>query len=112
MNLKSIFVYPRLPDSLARLQALACNLWCTWNYQAIRLFYRIDAPLFRAVHHNPILFLASLPGERIGQLAEDKGFLFELERVWEQFQQYMAYDDQFRTRHGGALAPRDRKSVV
>ncbi|MCU0915834.1 MAG: alpha-glucan family phosphorylase [Planctomycetes bacterium] len=105
MNLKNIFVYPKLPDSLAKLQALAYNLWCTWNYQAISLFYRIDAPLFRAVHHNPILFLASLPGERIAQLAEDKGFLFEMERVWEQFRQYMAYGDQFRTSRGGTLAP-------
>jgi starch phosphorylase len=107
MNLKNIFVYPRLPDNLSKLQSLAYNLWCTWNYEAISLFYRIDAPLFRAVNHNPIQFLVNLPGERISQLAEDKGFLFELERVWKQFQQYMQYDGQLKTNAGGTLRPSD-----
>jgi len=107
MNLKNIFIYPRLPDNLGKLQSLAYNLWGTWNYEAIRLFYRIDAPLFRAVHHNPMQFLVRLPGERIAQLAEDRGFLFELERVWTQFQKYMRYDGQFRTDRGGMLEPGD-----
>lgn len=100
MNLKNVFVYPKLPENLSKLQSLAYNLWCTWNYEAIGLFYRIDAPLFRAVNHNPILFLINLPSERIAQLAEDQGFLFELERVWEQFQEYMRYDSEFRTSAG------------
>ena len=82
MNLKNLFVYPKLPDNLSKLQSLAYNLWCTWNYEAISLFYRIDAQLFRAVNHNPIQFLVNLPSKRIDQLAQDRGFLFELERVW------------------------------
>ncbi len=107
MNLKSVFVYPKLPENLSKLQALAYNLWGTWNYKAINLFYRIDAPLFRAVNHNPIQFLVNLPGERIAQLADDKGFLFELDRVWEQFQEYMRYDGQFQTGGGRPLGPKD-----
>jgi starch phosphorylase len=107
MNLKNIFVYPKLPDNLSKLQSLAYNLWCTWNYQAISLFYRIDAQLFRAVNHNPIQFLVNLPSERIAQLAQDKGFLFELERVWGQFQEYMQYDGQFRPGDGGVLGRND-----
>jgi len=107
MNLKNLFVYPRLPDNLAKLQTLAYNLWCTWNYEAISLFYRIDAQLFRAVNHNPIQFLVNLSSERITQLAEDRGFLFELDRVWGQFQKYLQYDGQFRTEAGAFLRPRD-----
>jgi len=107
MNLKNLFVYPRLPDNLSKLQSLAYNLWCTWNYEAIRLFYRIDAALFRAVNHNPIRFLVSLSSERIAQLADDRGFLFELERVWGQFQEYMRYDGQFRVGDGEFLGPND-----
>ena len=71
MILKSIFVYPKLPENLKKLRSLACNVWCTWNYEAIRLFYRIDPVLFRAVNHNPVQFLLSLPTERIEELAED-----------------------------------------
>jgi starch phosphorylase len=107
MNLKNVFIYPRLPENLSKLQALACNLWCTWNYEAIRLFYRIDAQRFRAARHNPIRFLVALPGERIAQLADDQGFLFELDRVWEQFQEYMRYDGRFRTDAGRGLGPSD-----
>jgi starch phosphorylase len=107
MNLKNLFVYPRLPDNLSKLQSLAYNLWCTWNYEAISLFYRIDAPLFRAVNHNPIRFLVNLPSQRIAQLAEDRGFLFELERVWARFQEYLQYDSQFQTGTGAVLGPTD-----
>jgi starch phosphorylase len=107
MILKNIFVYPRLPDNLSKLHRLAYDLWSTWNYEAINLFYRIDAQLFRASNHNPVQFLLNLPNERIRQLADDKGFLFELEQVWEQFQQYMHYDGRFVTPAGHALEPSD-----
>jgi len=92
MIFKNIFVYPRYPENLSRLYTLAHNLWCTWNYEAIDLFYRVDSQLFRAVNHNPIRLLLSLPQDRIGELSRDKGFLFELERVWEKFQDYMKYN--------------------
>jgi starch phosphorylase len=91
MIFKNIFVYPRYPENLKKLYQLAYNLWCTWNYDAINLFYRIDSQLFRAVNHNPVKFLLSLPKEKIDELSKDKGFLFELESVWEKFQSYMKY---------------------
>jgi len=107
MILKNIFVYPRLPKSLSKLHQLAYNLWCSWNYGTINLFYRIDAQLFRASNHNPIQFLLNLPKERIRELEADKGFLFELDEVWEHFQQYLAYGEQFTTPAGGTLEPTD-----
>lgn len=94
MRLKSIFVYPRYSESLEKLYELACNLWCTWNYDAIKLFYRIDSKLFRAVKHNPVRFLYSLPKERIKELSADRGFLFELEEVWKRYQDYLSYGVQ------------------
>jgi len=92
MVFKNIFVYPKYPENLNKLYLLSQNLWCTWNYEAIKLFYRIDPELFRNVNHNPVEFLLKLPRERIDELSRDKGFLFELERVWENFQDYMAYN--------------------
>ncbi|MEN6427333.1 MAG: alpha-glucan family phosphorylase [Phycisphaerales bacterium] len=107
MILKSLFVYPKLPENLSKLHKLAANLWCTWNYEAIRLFYRIDPQLFRAVNHNPIQFLVNLPKERIRQLSHDRGFLFELDEVWQQFQQYMQYSEPFKTTYDGAIGNHD-----
>ncbi len=104
---KDIFVYPKLPDNLKRLHTLAYNLWCTWNYDAIRLFYRIDGQLFRAVNHNPVQFLLSLPTERIAQLSKDRAFLFELDKVYQRYDEYMRYSEQFHTARGGTLEPDD-----
>ena len=86
MIFKNIFVYPRYPENLQKLYALARNLWATWNYEAIDLFYKIDPQLFRTVNHNPVKFLLMLPKETISRLSEDKGFLAELDSVWEDFQ--------------------------
>jgi starch phosphorylase len=92
MAFRDIFVYPRYPENLDKLYVLAYNLWTTWNYDAIRLFYHVDAHLFQAAKHNPVRMLLSLSQERIDELARDEGFLFELNQVWENYQEYMSYD--------------------
>jgi len=91
MAFKSLFVYPKYPENLKRLYQLAYNLWCSWNYEAINLFYRIDATRFRAVRHNPVQLLLSLQTDRIEELSHDKGFLFELDKVWQKFDEYINY---------------------
>jgi starch phosphorylase len=60
------------------------------------LFYRIDTKLFREVNHNPLEFLNSLSKEKLEALVNDKGFLFELERVWEKFQSYLQHTGTFK----------------
>jgi starch phosphorylase len=92
MNFKDIFVYPRYPENLNKLYLLSYNLWSMWNYDAINLFYRIDATLFRSVSHNPIKFLLNLPLETVNAISRDKGFLAELDRVWNSFQEYIKFD--------------------
>ena len=97
MIFKSILVYPRYPEKLQHLYELAYNLWSVWDYEAIALFYRIDAQLFRKSNHNPIKLLYSLNREKLEDLSDDKGFLFELERVWEKFQHYLQYAGTFKS---------------
>jgi starch phosphorylase len=92
MSFKDIFVYPRYPENLNKLYLLAYNLWCTWDYEAINLFYRIDAHLFRSVNHNPVKFLLSLPRATIDVISRDKDFISELNRVWDSFQDYLKFD--------------------
>ncbi|MBN1359077.1 MAG: alpha-glucan family phosphorylase [Sedimentisphaerales bacterium] len=105
MAFRNIFVYPRYPENLEKLYVLAYDLWTTWNYDAIRLFYRVDAHLFQEARHNPVRLLLSLSQQRIDELAQDEGFLFELNEVWENYQEYMSYDpgtDAGRTKGLGA----------
>jgi len=96
MIFKSIFVYPKYPENLQHLYDLASNLWSTWNYDAIDLFYRIDARIFREVNHNPLKLLHNLSKEKLNELSSDKGFVSELEAVWEKFQNYLQYAGAFK----------------
>ena len=108
MILKSIFVYPNYPENLQHLYELASNLWATWNYDAIDLFYRIDARIFREVNHNPLKLLHSLSKEKLNELSSDKGFVSELEAVWEKFQNYLQYagtsKDEYNFKQNEAIA--------
>ena len=96
MIFKNFFVYPKYPENLTKLYKLACNLWAVWDYDAVALFYRIDAVLFRQVNHNPLKFLHSLSKEKLLELSKDKGFLFELDNVWEKFETYLKHSSAFK----------------
>ena len=100
MIFKSIFVHPKYPENLQHLYELACNLWSVCDYDAIGLFYRIDTQLFREVNHNPLKFLYGLSKEKLKDLSSDKGFLFELEKVWEKFQHYLRHVGPFKDECG------------
>jgi glycogen phosphorylase len=110
MTFKNIFVYPRYPENLSKLYALAHNLWCLWDYDAINLFYRIDTHLFRSVNHNPVKFLLDLPEEKMNELSNDSGFLLELDRVWQKFDEYMKYNGT--PQNGGDNCGLDKNNVI
>ena len=107
MAFRNIFVYPRYPESLDKLYTLAYDLWTTWNYDAIRLFYHVDTHLFQVSKHNPVRMLLSLSQERIDELARDEGFLFELNEVWENYQEYMSYVPDGDSDRVSGLSPSD-----
>ena len=107
MAFRNVFVYPRYPENLERLYSLAYNLWSTWNYEAIRLFYRVDAALFQKVKHNPVKLLMSLSQERIDELAHNDGFLFELNEVWENYQEYMSHKEAGEGNKANGLTQND-----
>ena len=91
MLFRNIFVYPKYPKKLERLFTLAYNLWSLWDNDAIRIFYRIDPALFRDLRKNPVKFLHSLTKERMDQLADDQGFLYELDKIWDKFTAYVEH---------------------
>lgn len=88
MEFKKFFVYPRFPESLEKLVTISYNLWFTWDFGALSLFYKMDAETFRRVKHNPIKFIHLLTKEKIDALAKDKRFLSELQEIWERFESY------------------------
>ena len=88
MHLKNLFVFPRYPEELRKLIYLSANIWTLWDMEAVRLFYRINPALFRAVNGNPVAFLHKVPEEKLKDLVSDKAFLHDLERIWDRYEQY------------------------
>ncbi len=88
MEFKKFFVYPRFPESLEKLVTISYNLWFTWDFGALSLFYKMDPETFRKVKHNPIKFIHLMPKGKLEALSKDKRFLSELHEIWERFESY------------------------
>ena len=88
-NFQTFQVHPNIPENLAFLEILSRNMWWCWKKDAIELFRRIDPPLWVESGRNPIAFLAKIPQKRFEQLAEDDGYLAQLNRVRETFQSWV-----------------------
>lgn len=60
-------------NTYQKLEALARNLWWSWNPEVLDLFRRLDANTFRNSKNNPVAVLKALPSAEISDpaLAED-----------------------------------------
>ncbi len=74
-----------MPEELRFLEALAHNLWWTWNTDAIDLFRRINPELWRETGHNPLEFLSAVPQARLEALAKNEGYRTHLASVRKRF---------------------------
>jgi len=97
------------PDVLARVDALARNLWWTWNPDPQRLFAALDPALWEATNHNPIATLAALPPERRDVVSNEPAVLALLRDCERQLAKYLAAPTWFRR---SATAPQRRVRVA
>ncbi len=89
---------PHLPEPIAELASLATNLWWSWSRDARNLFRCIDELLWHRTRHNPIELLQLVEPSRLIELAEDKEFLAQYDRVLAQVKQALSGDGTwFRT---------------
>lgn len=88
-SVHSFTVLPALPDSLKDLEVIARNMFWSWNPESVELFKRIDNNLWAASGHNPVRLLGSVSQSRLEALAENQGFLRELQRVVERLNSYL-----------------------
>ena len=82
-------VLPALPDSLKDLEIIARNMFWSWNPEFVDLFKRIDSNLWNACGHNPVKLLGIASQKSIEALAENQGFLCELQRVVGKLNSYL-----------------------
>ena len=83
-------VTPRLSSQLETLRRLAYNLCFSWKVEIADIFQRIDPRLWVECLHNPVLMLGLVSQERLDELAEDQGFLAQLERLSQDFDRYLS----------------------
>lgn len=89
-SVRSFTVIPALPDSLRDLEFIAKNLFWSWNPESAELFKRIDGNLWRACGHNPAILLGSASQSRLEALAENQGFLRDLQREADKLKSYLS----------------------
>jgi starch phosphorylase len=80
-----------LPKRLKRRGELAYNLWWTWQPEAVRLFGRLDYALWERLGHNPIRLLGEIGRPRLNKAAKDKDYLAIYDRIFAEFDSYLAH---------------------
>ncbi|UCF42909.1 MAG: alpha-glucan family phosphorylase [Planctomycetota bacterium] len=88
-KVRSFTVLPALPEPLKDLEIIAKNMFWSWNTDVVDLFKRIDANLWTASGHNPVKLLAAVPQQRLEELAENQGFLRQLQSTAEKLKVYL-----------------------
>ncbi len=89
-------VSPSLPSQLEPLRKLAYNLHWDWNVETKDLFRRLDRDLWESSRHNPVLMLGTISQERLQEVAEDEGFLAQMERAAQQLDDYLSERTWYR----------------
>lgn len=83
-------VIARIPPRLERLQALANNLWYSWDRPTRALFARLHPALWQLVGHSPKAFLKRVHQRRLEDAAGDQVFLHAFDRVLAAYDSYHA----------------------
>lgn len=88
MKIHSFNVQPNLPENIKFLEELADNMWFSWNWQAILLFFKIDPALWNKSKRNPKWFLGAISQKRLEEISNDTEFVNHLNKVKEDFYKY------------------------
>ncbi len=88
-SVRSFTVVPALPDSVKDLEALAGNMYWSWNPEFVDVFKRIDSNLWLACGHNPVKLLGSVSQARLESLADNEGFLCQLRHAMDKLRAYL-----------------------
>lgn len=68
-----------------KLEAIAANLWWSWNPEALELFAQLNPEAFRASRHNPLAALRTADPA----LLTDRPFVKAVDKVYEAFTAYL-----------------------
>ncbi len=90
----------------AKLEAIADNLWWTWQPEAVALFRDIDRERFERTTHDAKRMLAGLSDARWSELCSDEVVIARTERSHAALERYVDATDTWGRTFAGALRPR------
>ncbi len=99
MNIRTFYVAPHLPKNLQALNDIAMNLWFCWNWDAVRLFIRIDARKWEESYQNPVAFLGRVSQSRFKELENDDSFVAAVDKVHNDLTEYLQRKKWFQKSH-------------
>jgi glycogen phosphorylase len=70
-----------IPERINRLEALARDLWWSWNPEARSLFRRLDYVVWRQTAHNPVRMLQLVTPDAFTRAVADPAWLSVYDRV-------------------------------
>jgi starch phosphorylase len=105
--IRTFNVSPAIPPQLAALPELAYNLYWDWNNEIKSLFRRVDRELWETTRHNPVALLSQVSQSRLQELADDAGFLAQLDRAKQLMADYPAACDWYKHQHRPATDVRE-----
>ena len=86
-----------------KLQALARNLWWSWDNDTTSLFRELDPVLWRELDCNPIALLQQLPTEALEERASQLALHSRIDYAYRRLQEYLADDRTWGARYAGVL---------
>lgn len=98
--IRTFNVSPSLPTILEPLRKLAYNLHWDWNVDTKDLFRRLDRDLWDSSNQNPVLMLGTISQERLQEMAEDEGFIAQMNRAAQQLDDYLKNRAWYRKQRG------------
>jgi len=104
-KVRNFTIFPALPAPLKPLENISRNMFWSWNPDFIELFKRIDNKLWKACGHNPVKFLGTVSQQSLDALAENKGFLCQLQRAEEKLKSYLEGPTWFEKVTSESTAP-------
>jgi starch phosphorylase len=88
-GVRSFTVLPALSEPIKNLEVIAKNMFWCWNPEFAELFKRVDSDLWSACGHNPVKLLGTISQEKLDKLAENQGFLGQLQNAAEKLKSYL-----------------------
>ncbi|MDR1164663.1 MAG: alpha-glucan family phosphorylase [Deltaproteobacteria bacterium] len=82
-------VVPKFPERLLPLKRMAYNVIFSWDSEIRDIFQRVDPKLWSESNHNPVRLMNRVEQKRLDELANDTGFVSQLEEVTHHFDVYM-----------------------